>query len=187
MQREATQGTITPLKVCRRAPGISHLIFADDTLLFFRATEGEAQRIKGVLDVYANATRQLINPQKCSILFGEHCSQGDKDNVVLVLEVQNISFEEKYLGLPTRNGRMSKGRFQNIQEKFTKRFIMWCDSMAQSGREVLIKSIAQALPTYLMSVFRLPASTCTRMVRNFRWGAEKGRQKTHWRAWEKLI
>lgn len=107
-----------------------------------------------------------------------------------VLEVQNISFEEKYLGLPTPNGRMSKGRFQNIQEKLTKRFVTWCDSMVQSGREVLIKSIAQALPTYLMSVFKLPASTCddlTHMVRNFWWGAEKGRRKTHWRAWEKLI
>ena len=128
------------------------------------------------------------NKQKCSILFGEKCRQGDKEDVIRVLEVQNISFEEKYLGLPTRNGRMSKG--QNIQEKSTKRFVTWCDSMAQSGREVLIKSIAQALPTYLMSVFRLPASTCddlTRMVRNFWWGAEKGRRKTHWRAWEKLI
>ena len=41
-----------------------------------------------------------------------------------------------------------------------------------------------------MSVFRLPESTCddlTWMVRNFWWGAEKGRRKTHWRAWEKLI
>lgn len=70
-----------------------------------------------------------------------------------ILDVQNVNFEEKYLGLPTPNGRMSKGRFQNIQEKFTKRFVSWCDQMAQSGREVLIKSIAQALPTYLMSVF----------------------------------
>lgn len=107
-----------------------------------------------------------------------------------ILDVQNVNFEEKYLGLPTPNGRMSKGRFQNIQEKFTKRFVSWCDQMAQSGREVLIKSIAQALPTYLMSVFRLPATTCddlTCMIRNYWWGAEKGRRKTHWHSWEKLI
>lgn len=190
LRHDAREEHITPLKVCLRAPGISHLLFADDTLLFFRATEGEATRIRGLLDVFARATGQLINPQKCSILFGKHCRSGDKDDVVRVLGVQNASFEEKYLGLPTPNRRMSKGRFKNIQEKFTKRFVMWCDHMARSGRKVLIKSIAQALPTYLMSVFRLPASTCndlTRMVRNYWWGGEKGRRETHWRAWEKLI
>uniref|UniRef100_A0A8R7V1H7 Reverse transcriptase domain-containing protein n=1 Tax=Triticum urartu TaxID=4572 RepID=A0A8R7V1H7_TRIUA len=121
LRKEGRNAHISPLRVCPRAPGISHLLFADDTLLFFRAIEGEAVHIKGVLDEYARATGQLINPQKCLILFGENCNQGDRDDVVRVLGVHNVSFEEKYLGLPTPNGRMSKGRFENIQEKFTKR------------------------------------------------------------------
>ena len=52
-----------------------------------------------------------------------------------------------------------------------KRMIDWDGfQLAQSGREVLIKSIAQSIPTYVMSVFKLPAATCEdlmRMVRNF--------------------
>lgn len=44
----------------------------------------------------------------------------------------------------------------------------------------LIKSVAQALPTYIMGFFKLPFSVCdelTRMVRTFYWGAEKGKRK----------
>lgn len=152
---------------------------------------GGERSIRGVLNSYARATGQFINPDKCSILFGEHCRSSDREEVVQVLQAQNVQFEEKYLGLPTPQGRMSKGWFQNLQERLTNNLVLWGDSqLAQSGREVLIKSVGQALPTYLMSVFRLPAATCddiTSMLRNYWWGAAKGRRKTNWRAWKDLI
>ena len=66
---------------------------------------------------------------------------------------------------------MSKGCFQNLQTSLTKRLMQWGDGhLAQPGREVFIKSVAQALPTYIMGVFKVPFSVCddlTRMVRNF--------------------
>lgn len=54
----------------------------------------------------------------------------------------------------------------------------------------MIKSFAQALPTYVMGVFKLPFSVCedlTRMVRNYWWGAEQRKRKTHWMAWDKMV
>ena len=42
----------------------------------------------------------------------------------------------------------------------------------------------------MMSVFRLPASTCdelTQMIRSYWWGSENGKRRTHWIAWEKLL
>ena len=72
-----------------------------------------------------------------------------------VLEVTKVEFKEKYLGLPTPEGQMSKGRFQNLQASLTKRLIQWGDGwLAQPGCEVLIKSVAQSLPTYIMGVFK---------------------------------
>ena len=73
LQSEVATGSLTPVKVCRRAPGVSHLLFADDTLLFFKANAEQALRVKHVIDTYAASTGQLINPAKCSIQFSKLC------------------------------------------------------------------------------------------------------------------
>jgi hypothetical protein len=99
------QQVITPLKICPRAPGVSHLLFADDTLLFFKASAHEAQQVRGILDAYGKATGQLINHAKCSTLFSRGCPENVQEEVRVVLQVQKPGFEEKYLGLPTPEGR----------------------------------------------------------------------------------
>jgi hypothetical protein len=98
------------------------------------------------------------------------------------LRIQRGDFEDKYLGLPTPEGRMNRGKFQNLQAKLCKRILQWGD-LSQGGKEVLIKAVAQALPTYIMGVFKLPFLVCddlTRLIRNFWWGADRGKRKMHW-------
>ena len=56
--------------ICCQAPRISHLLFADDTLLIFRTNGEHARKIKEVLKMYESSTGQLGNPKKCSIMFG---------------------------------------------------------------------------------------------------------------------
>ena len=110
-----------------------------------------------ILDQYGKATGQCLNFDKCSIMFGEACPFAVQEEVRDVLHVTSLVFEEKYLGLPTPDGHMSKGKFQNLEMSLTKRLIQWGDGLlGQPGREVLIKSVAQALPTYMMGVFKLP-------------------------------
>jgi hypothetical protein len=65
---------IQEIKICRRSPGISHLLFADDSLLFFKADAEQANRIYDLLRDYEKGTGQLLNPAKCSILLGQKCS-----------------------------------------------------------------------------------------------------------------
>ena len=36
--------------------------------------------------------------------------------------------------------------------------------LSQSGKEILIKEVAQAIPTYTMSVFKLPNTLCDEMT-----------------------
>jgi hypothetical protein len=51
------------------------------------------------------------------------------------------------------------------------------------GKEIMIKSVAQAIPTYIMSVFCLQDGVCKIMeqiIRIFWWGAKNGKRKTHW-------
>jgi hypothetical protein len=124
LQSEISNGGVSPIKLCRRARGISHLLFADDTLIFFKANQDQAGRVKGVIDAYAAATGQLINESKCSILFSTGCSEGVQEVVRGVLEVQKNEFEDKYLGLPTPDGRMTKDKFEELQAKLVKQLMM---------------------------------------------------------------
>ena len=61
--------------------------------------------------------------------------------------------------------------------------------LSQVRKEILIKVVAQAIPTYTMSVFKLPDFLCdemTSMVRKFWWDQKEGRNKMAWLSWEKM-
>ena len=45
--------------ICREAPKVSNLLFADDSLLFYRATQNEVEAVSEILQTYANASRHL--------------------------------------------------------------------------------------------------------------------------------
>jgi hypothetical protein len=119
LQHEVGQGTLRELHVCLRAPGISHLLFADDTLLFLEAKVDQARVIHEVLRKYERSTGQLINPAKC-LMFGAACMPDDRDCVKEILLVENVAEEEKYLGLPTPQGRLSKNKFKSTKERLSK-------------------------------------------------------------------
>jgi hypothetical protein len=72
------------------------------------------------LDTYAMSTGELINPAKCSIMFGDSCPIGRRIEIKSCLQVTQENFETKYLGLPTPEGRMHKRKFQSFQAKLAK-------------------------------------------------------------------
>lgn len=98
-----------------------------------------------------------------------------------------LSLRKGICGSPV--GPMSEGKFQNFQEKLTKRMLLWC-SPPQGGKEVLIKSVAQWIPTSIMSVFKLPLGwydDLDQMNRNYLWGSKKCKRKAHWKSWGHLL
>ena len=61
--------------------------------------------------------------------------------------------------------------------------------MSQAGREVLIKEVIQAIPTFSMGCFKIPFSLCHEieaMIKKFWWGQRGDRRKIHWIKWEEL-
>ena len=107
-------------------------------------------------------------------------------------DIQPTALAEKSLRLPTALGRSTEDWYDHIVPNTIKKFVAGWDHrlMNSAAREVLIKSVAQALPMYIMAVFKLPYSVCddlTRMVRNFYWGSEKGKRKVHWKGWDHLL
>lgn len=78
-------------------------------------------------------------------------------------------------------GRDKRNTFTSIKEKLGKKFVGWKEKMlSKAGKEVLIKGVAQAIPTYTMSCFKLPDSLSkklTSMIWNFWWGQKNDEKK----------
>jgi hypothetical protein len=57
------------------------------------------------------------------------------------------------------------------------------------GKEVLIKSVVQEIPTFSMSCFKLPRGLCSHingLIRKFWWGSKNGERKIAWVSWEEI-
>lgn len=57
LEKVVADGAIHGCKISRICPMITHLLFADDSFLFFRGTTEETQAIKNVLENYATLSR----------------------------------------------------------------------------------------------------------------------------------
>ena len=86
--------------LCKNGPKISHLLFADDSLLFFRAKVGDVSKILEILGKYERASGQKINANKTTIFFGGNVTKSAKQQVQNLFGVSEIKEYEKYLGLP---------------------------------------------------------------------------------------
>ena len=62
-------GDIKGVSLCPAGPKVSHLLFADDVLVFYRATVSECVKIQSLLYQYEQASGQSINRGKTNIFF----------------------------------------------------------------------------------------------------------------------
>ena len=80
----------------------------------------------------------------------------------------------KYLGLPSFIGRSKKQVFAILKERVGRKLAGWKGKLLSiGGKEIHIKAVAQAIPTYTMSCFQLPQNLyedLENMMRNFWWG-----------------
>jgi hypothetical protein len=109
-------------------------------IAWFSSKQG-AIRLQGSREswiyIYASSTGQLINPSKCSIICGQACPDARRVDVKNTLNVVQETFETKYLGLSTPEGRMGKDKFESLQAKLDKCLVEWDDNhKSQVAKEV---------------------------------------------------
>jgi hypothetical protein len=184
------RGTITGLPVARGGTHLSHLFFADDSLLFCRANFLEWCAIHDILEVYERASGQQINRDKTAIFFSRNTKQAFRDYICSIPGFSVSKGYEKYLGLPSLVGRAKRKTFADIKGRVRSRLQGWKEKfLSQAGREILIKAVIQAMPTYSMSVFQLPKTLCRELnvlMNKFFWGHQEKDSRILWQSWKQM-
>ena len=86
-QRESSN--LGGIQVAPTAPLVNHLLFADDSLLFFKANGEGANEVNQVLDIYCTASGQRINFDKSSIFFSKGVPEAVRNEIKITLNVPN--------------------------------------------------------------------------------------------------
>ncbi|XP_023895406.1 uncharacterized mitochondrial protein AtMg00310-like [Quercus suber] len=150
----------------------------------------EGSRVLKVLEAYEAESGQQLNKEKTSLFFSKNTKRETQDQVKHIFRAHVIQHHEKYLGLPPLVGKGKRKAFNRIKDQVGRKIAGWKGRLLSSaGREILIKAVAQATPTYTMSCFKLPDSLCkdlNSMMSNFWWGQKNKERKLAWVAWEKL-
>lgn len=141
-------------------------LVSDDSFLFARGTIGECMKIIQILRLYEMASGQAVNFEKSCVSFNLNLTNYDKQLLVDCLGMRKVEFHDKYLGLPVFIQKSKKETFAYVKDRLWKKLQSWRRGLLSSiGCELLVKTVAQALPMYSMKCFLQPKSFCEKLNR----------------------
>ncbi|KAA3477539.1 reverse transcriptase [Gossypium australe] len=113
------------------------------------------------LHLFGDATEKGVQNLK-TILRDSNVSEQRREQIANLLGVRTSRDPKKYLGLANIVGR-DKKMFQILEDKMIGKIRGWSARFLSRGKELFIKAVLQAIPTYAMACFLLPKSFCTEL------------------------
>lgn len=95
LNKEAAAGRLQGIKACRGGPSITHLFFADDSLLISRASENDSRNLMTVLKNYEKATGRLVNTGKSCLFFSLNTTPAIRKAIFDTVGVEDLQRHEK--------------------------------------------------------------------------------------------
>ncbi|KAG7587431.1 Endonuclease/exonuclease/phosphatase superfamily [Arabidopsis thaliana x Arabidopsis arenosa] len=134
---------------------ISHLMFADDVMIFFYGSEFSLHGINEALDDFANWSGLQMNREKTNLF---HAGMSQTEAVAIArhgFEVGNLPI--RYLGLPLMHRKLRIAEYDPLIEKISARFRGWAvKSLSFAGRTQLIASVIYGTVNFWMTTFMIP-------------------------------
>jgi hypothetical protein len=184
------EGKLSGVPVSAGGYHLTHIFFADDSLLFCRAASAEWGNLLQILETCEVASVKKLNAQNTSIFFSKDTKEEFKDFILTSASIGSSSCYEKYLGLPTLVVRSKRKTFEGIQSRIRRKLDGWKEKfLSQVGKEILLKAMVQAIPACCMSVFQLPKKLCSNLnslMSRFWWGRSMDAKNVAWMSWTRL-
>lgn len=139
----ANRNAIRGFKVAKDAPAVTHLCFADDSIIFFRAKDADCTEIAKILNMYEEASGQLVNLEKSGLWFSRNTSNHAKCLVQHSLKINRIIDNDNYLGLPLFLSNNMSNDFRYVMDNIRSKIQHWNNRyLYQADKEVMLKSVA---------------------------------------------
>ncbi|CAA0811789.1 Uncharacterized mitochondrial protein AtMg01250, partial [Striga hermonthica] len=135
-------GDFIGLKLSRNGPALSHLLFADDSLFFCKASVDQTALLLNLLEKYRLFTGQTVNMLKSAVFFSRSCPAILQSRICSSLNGIPSHKSTRYLGLPLGIGKSKIEVFQYVVDSVKSRIQNWKSNMlTPAGKEVLIKAV----------------------------------------------
>ena len=182
---------INGIKTSISGPTITHVMYANDIVIFSKASRRDAACLVRTLDKYCKWSGQSINMKKSGVFFSKHTQSQTKRSVKNILQVKSLKKDVVYLGAPMFLSKAPSKDFSFLQDKLEAKLMGWRSKcLLWAGRKTLINSVAQSIPNYTMSTFSIPNKVCDRLDslnRRFWWKPNQSEGRyIAWKAWDSL-
>ena len=100
IEKEFLEGRLTGIKLNIGWPPLTHIMHADDIVLFSKTTSRDANILNECLEKYCTRSRQLLNRSKSGIIFLKFIQQPRARAMKQILNKKNVKKDAIYLGAP---------------------------------------------------------------------------------------
>ena len=171
IDREFLLGDVKGVKMNVVGPAFTHVMYADDIMVFAKANCREVKILDECLNKYCTWFGQLINRSKSGLIFSKLVCCARRRELKTLLAMKKIQPNVKYLGSPLFSSLSRIKDFKFLQDKLESRLLGWrSKALSWAGRATFIKLVTLALPSYTFSSCNVPIAVCEKMdaaVRRF--------------------
>lgn len=137
---------------------LSHLIFANDLMIFCKANSSSVKRVMEALANFSDVYGLVANMEKSSIFMAGIDDQ-TRDQLLDITQFTQGTFPIKYLGLPLSSKKWNKMECQQLVDKITSRITtVYSKKLSCAGRLQIIVAVLFSIHNFWGSAFILPQS-----------------------------
>ncbi|WMV56909.1 hypothetical protein MTR67_050294 [Solanum verrucosum] len=174
--------------MCKKVK-LTHLIFADDLMIFCKGTVESVNRVMEALAHFSAATGLEANIEKSSV-FLAGVDEDTRSQILLRTGFSIGQFPIRYLGLPLSPKKWKKTECYSLVDKITQRItVTYSKQLSYAGRLQVINAVLFSIHSFWGAVFILPQSILKevdKICRAFLWGCNAEQKKIALVSWEKI-